>query len=235
MEEKFNGSIDLRFDGMPAIRLESYKPEPNASTWQRLAMATRRRRFSLRDDWEIELKDIDYAEELNGIVRIPAKNKNHQSIVFDGASIPFPWLVSLITIGVLRPLGVMLVGSIVHDFTYQHGVLQVSKDGKEFREVPVPRHISDRLLSDIVGTVNKVSAVGYIAWFAVRIGWIGVRYNKKRFGGKPPLGAYGILFALLLGITYWVNTSNLSSLLTILCGVYMFFYILSLVIYRPKS
>ena len=117
MTEEYDGTIDVVFDGMPSIRLESYKPAYNAGVFQRLAIATKRRRFSLREDWRIELKHIDKADELNGTIEIPAKDSRNKSIVFDGASIPFPWLISLLTIGILRPLGELplhLIHSSVH-------------------------------------------------------------------------------------------------------------------------
>ncbi len=47
---------------------------------------------------------------------------------FDGASVPRPWLVTAVGGGILRPLGVMLIASIIHDFALlgpQEGVGQL--------------------------------------------------------------------------------------------------------------
>lgn len=90
MEEESNGSINVGFDDMPSIKLESYKLDNPASMFERLAIATQRRRFSLRENWTIELKEIHDDVDLNGTIEIPAKSSNNKSIVFDGASIPFP-------------------------------------------------------------------------------------------------------------------------------------------------
>ncbi|NND89607.1 MAG: DUF1353 domain-containing protein [Granulosicoccus sp.] len=230
MNEEFTGSIEVEFEGMPSIRLESYKPAYQASTLQRLAIATRRRRFSLRENWEIELDDVDYSGELNGTVQIPAKHSDEQSIVFDGASIPFPWLISLLTVGVLRPLGVILVGSIVHDYAYQYGYLRISRHGGEFEEVALSRHRADRLFRDIVGTVNRLPAVGYIAWFAVRIGWLWVKYNGKHFGGKVPVFEYAILLLSLISLVYLYSVFGLMTLAACAIGVYFFLYLVSIVV-----
>ncbi len=165
--ENYDGIIDVEFEGMPSIRLESFKTSDDVGMLERLAIATRRRRFSLFEDWTIELGDIDYCDELNGVVKIPAKGSDKKTIIFDGASIPMPWLVSLLTVGVLRPLGVILVGSIVHDYAYQFGSLRLSKAGEEFKDVEISRDRADRLFRDIVGTVNRLPFVGYVAWFFV--------------------------------------------------------------------
>lgn len=234
--ENHDGAIDVEFEGMPSIRLESFKSMDEAGMLERLAIATRRRRFSLFRDWQIELADVDYSDELNGIVEIPSRDSNEKTIVFDGASIPMPWLVSLLTVGILRPLGVILVGSIVHDYAYQYGTLRISKDGGEtFKDVPLSRHRADRLFRDIVGTVNRLPFVGYIAWFFVRIGWLWVRYNGKRFGGKPPLGEFALLILLLVGVG-WVYSTLGSGLATVaFSSVYVVLYIASIAIGRKRS
>ena len=205
--EKYTGSIDVQFDGMPAIKLESYQPGYDAGVGERLAIATRRRRFTLIEDWHIELGDIGYQVGLNGTIEIPVRYPGSgEKIVFDGASIPVPWLISLLTIGILRPLGVALVGSIVHDYAYQYGTLRViSHEGSPAVEIPVERHKADRLFRDIIGTVNRLPPVGYIAWLAVRIGWLWVPYNNKKHTGKKPILEY-IVAILIVAALYWLGT-----------------------------
>lgn len=232
MKETHNGSIDVAFDGMPSIRLETYQAPAGAGFLQRLALATRRRRFSLRENWHITLDDVDFFRDLNGVVEVPAKHSDKQSIIFDGASIPFPWLISLLTVGILRPLGVMLVGSILHDYAYQYGSLRVSRSGGAYEQVPLTRDRADRLFRDVVGTVNELPMVGYIAWFAVRIGWLWVRYNGKRFGGKPPIAEYALLL-VILGVLSWLLMSlGLVKLLALATAGYFIFYFASLIAIR---
>ncbi len=85
--EQYRGSIDVQFEGMPSIQLESFIASEKAGLLERLAIATRRRRFSLREDWSIELGHIDYSSELNGTVEIPHRDAGDEPVVFDGASI----------------------------------------------------------------------------------------------------------------------------------------------------
>jgi hypothetical protein len=229
MNEEFDGSIEVEFEGMPSIRLESYKPTKKSGMLHRLAIATRRRKFSLRENWKLELGDVGYSDELNGTVEIPAKHSDKNSIVFDGASIPFPWLISLLTIGLLRPLGVILVGSIVHDYAYKYGYLRISQNGAEFKEVRLSRDKADKLFRDIVGTVNRLPLIGYIAWFAVRIGWLWVKYDGKRFGGKAPVWEYFVLLLTLLSICYLYVVFGVLNITYFGLGVYIILYIVSIV------
>lgn len=232
--ENYDGTIDVEFEGMPSIRLESFKTIDDAGMLERLAIATRRRRFSLFEDWTIELGDIDYCDELNGVVEIPARDSNKKSIIFDGASIPMPWLVSLLTVGILRPLGVMLMGSIVHDYAYQFGTLRISKGHEDFKEVTISRHRADRLFRDIVGTVNRLPFVGYVAWFFVRIGWAWVKYDGKRFGGKAPIVEYVVLL-MILAVLWWLySMMGLGLSIIAFSSVYVVLYLASLAIGRKR-
>lgn len=232
--ENYDGTIDVEFEGMPSIRLESFKTTDDVGMLERLAIATRRRRFSLNENWTIELSDIDYSDELNGTVRIPSADSDKKTIVFDGASIPLPWLVSLLTVGILRPLGVILVGSIVHDYAYKYGSLQVSTDGAVYKEVQLSRHRADKLFRDIVGTVNSLPFVGYIAWFFVRLGWLWVKYNGKHFGGRAPISEYTLLVVILAGLWWFYSTLGLGISLVVFSSVYIVLYIASVLIGRKR-
>jgi len=233
MNEKFDGSIEVEYEDMPSIMLESYKSLEITSTPGRLAAATRRRRFTLRENWDVELRDVDFSGKLNGTVRIPARrDEENRSIVFDGASIPFPWLVSVLTIGVLRPLGVMLVGSIVHDYAYKYGSLLISKDGDEFEEVRLSRDEADTLFRNIVGTVNKLPIVGYVAWYAVRIGWLWVRYEGKFFGGRAPVVEYVILAIAILFVFQAARLCGSAVLGTFGMTIYGLLYLASIIMNR---
>ena len=232
--ENYDGTIDVEFEGMPSIRLESFKSIDDVGMLERLAIATRRRRFSLFEDWTIELGDINYCQELNGIVEIPARDSHKKTIIFDGASIPMPWLVSLLTVGILRPLGVTLVGSIVHDYAYQFGSLRLAKEGEEFKDVKISRDRADRLFRDIVGTVNQLPFVGYVAWFFVRIGWAWVKYDGKHFGGKAPVGEYAMLLVILAACWWLYSAMGLGLSIFAFSSVYVVLYLASLAIGRKR-
>lgn len=157
-------------------------------------------------------------------------DSNEKTIIFDGATIPMPWLVSLLTVGILRPLGVMLVGSIVHDYAYQFGSLRLSKNDEDFKDVKVSRHSADRLFRDIVGTVNRLPLLGYVAWFFVRIGWAWVKYDGQRFGGKAPVVEYTVLL-MILAILWWLySVMGLGLSIIAFSSVYVVLYLASLAI-----
>ncbi len=266
-----DGILTVSFFGLPAIKLVSvlFTPEDggtsespkNTSTdetyqpswFTRVAESTVRRHFTLERDWEIAISGITFNPRLNGTVTIPARvNCNNASdergelVLFDGASVPMPWLVSCLSLGILRPLGVMLTASIVHDFAFQFGYLLITQSGEErATKVPIAREVADRLFREIIITVNKLPIVGWVAWLAVRLGWFGlVRYKGKRFGGRAPLLELvftTLLFTLpLLYIFMPANASNTDralQVLSVLAGFYLFAYFVTLIclaLRRPR-
>ncbi|MEM9567484.1 MAG: DUF1353 domain-containing protein [Cyanobacteria bacterium P01_E01_bin.34] len=228
--EKYQGCIDIEFQTMPSIDIKSIDGDNPLGVLGRLALATKKREFYLQKSWEIQLNSIKYAPELNGTVRVPVTDKEHKKIVFDGASIPLPWLVSLLTIGILRPLGVMLVGSIVHDYAFKYGhLILVDSNGQE-KEVKVERQTADKLLRDILTTVNGLPPVGFVTYLAVRWGWLFVRYNNMRRGGAFPFLEYLILILLVAGIGAVISAKGIGFFLTCFAAIYLVLYILSLLI-----
>jgi hypothetical protein len=199
--ETYAGKFNIQFNDLPSIELKTIEPEPDARFLKRLAVASKRRVFYLTHDWEIDLDNVPYQPELNGTIQIPA-TVNGERLEFDGASIPFPWLVSLLTIGVLRPLGVMLLGSIIHDFAFKYGYLLVSSKDQPRQKVFIERHIADALLRDIIATFNKMPSIAIIGWLFVRFGWIFVKYNNRRFGGRPPYWQVFLILAVFAGFAY---------------------------------
>ena len=94
----------------------------------------------------------------------------------------------MLTIGILRPLGVLLIASIVHDYAFRHGYLWVKKQSEEPEKVEIERQVADRLFKDIIKVVNGNTIVGFLGWYFVRLGfWLGVPYNGKQWSGKKPL------------------------------------------------
>jgi hypothetical protein len=226
--ERYEGTITVEFEDIPPVRLQTIIPKPELNLLERLALATKRRLFTLRHDWLLKVDNVSYDERLSGTIKIPALDATGKEIPFDGASVPLPWLVSLLTIGILRPLGVMLTASVVHDYAYMYGHIQ-KEDGTV---VKVERHIADQLFKDIIATVNKLPSVGYIAWFFVRIGWLFVKYNNKPRGGKAPFDEYFFFSALLTFIVVIGMRFSFDILLTALVVLYVFFFVLSIIVNR---
>ena len=114
--------------------------------------------------WEIT-KDWRY--ELNGVKYVIPKG-----MVFDGASVPKffrSWL---------SPMGVLLIGGLVHDYGYKYGALL--KGNKKSAEVHNQKEL-DQIFRDINIDVNGFRVLNYVAYYALRLGgfiaWNGHRKN----------------------------------------------------------
>jgi hypothetical protein len=212
---------------LPRIIFKSIITEPNANPLRQLAIATVRRFFYLTEDWKLTLLSTRYPE-LAGEIIIPRKVEGHL-FEFDGASIPLPWLVSLLTIGILRPLGVLLIASIVHDFAFRHGHLWVRKQNGEVEKVSMTRDVTDRLFRDIITVVNGNSIVGFLGWYFVRLGyWLGVRYNGERYTGEKPR-AVGLSFLVILGLLIFIMYRySFANVAFTFLAIYASFYVLTL-------
>jgi hypothetical protein len=226
--EAYKGSIAVAFDDIPPVRLQSILAKKGLTLLGRIALAIKPREFTLRDDWFVDFDAISYAPSLNGTIKIPTHDRDGKEIVFDGASVPLPWLVSLLTSGVLRPLGVMLTASLVHDYAYKYGHLQ-KHDGTP---IEIERHVADRLFRDIIRTVSELPFVAFVAWFAVRLGWPVVKYNKKPRGGKAPVVEYFSLFAVLALLISTAADFNLPALVSVLVAIYVILYLVTATIKR---
>ncbi len=168
------GGEQFSYDGtelsvvMPQIRFISYKPGGRDADAKEGYRPSSRRRFMIAEDWEIGVRH----ELLTGRVSIPK-----ETFHFDGASIPAHALVSFLSFGILRPLGVAFIPSLVHDYAYVHGGVRVDGTYK-----PLEREAADALFRDMFYAVYKgrPSFLGWAAWAAVRLGrFIGVEYNQK--------------------------------------------------------
>ena len=97
-----------------------------------------------------------------------------KGFIFDGASVPKyfrSWL---------SPMGVLLVGGLVHDYAYKFQTLRLS--GKK------PKALSkktqkwcDQLFRDINIDVNGFKIINYGAYYALRLGgWLAWNGHRKR-------------------------------------------------------
>lgn len=123
-----------------------------------LVATSERRRFMLYKPWRIYIPAIDAYP--GGLVHIP------KGTIFDGASIPFPWLMAALTNGLLRPDGVLFIPALIHDFAHQHGGLIFERDGLVFE--PFTRAQADLLFKNMIAEEYPVLAA--IAHAGVRLG-----------------------------------------------------------------
>ena len=117
--------------------------------------------------WTI-VKDFEY--NLNG-----KKYVIHKGFEFDGASVP-KFLATF-----LSPVGVLLMGGLVHDWAYKYASLQ-PKDKKEPLTL-LDQKAADIIFRDINLEVNGFKFLSYLAYWALRIGgfmaWNGHRKKEK--------------------------------------------------------
>ncbi len=201
--EKYCGPLEIEIDEIPSVKLQSIELPSDASAFRKFAIGTRKRKFILTEDWKISVKGMDTSTSLDGVITIPAE-RNGEQIRFDGASVPFPWLISFLSIGSLRPLGVMLIPSIVHDYAFMFGELLVSKTKDEAPvRVEVKRHDADTLFYRMIKTFNGDPVTARLAYVAVRLGWLfGVKYNGYGRGGKPPIMIIGVASLVLASLGF---------------------------------
>ena len=195
MTFEYHYRIDVAFETLPALEPLILKTQ-DRGVFQRFVNATRRRQFKLVEDWEVTLGATRPALGLEGTVVVPVAHAG-QTTILDGASVPLPWVVSYLTFGVLRPLGILLTASVVHDFAYRHGVLLRRGADGALDARPVARHDADALFGDIVASVNQSPVASRIAFHAVRLGWPFVRYAGRWGTGRAPVESWLLLFVAL--------------------------------------
>ena len=113
--------------------------------------------------WEI-VKDFDFTLEGKKYV-IPAGFK------FDGASIP-KFLHMF-----LSPVGVLLIGGLVHDYAYKYETLL--RSNKKDTMGVITQKKADEIFRDINIEINGFYFLNYLAYWALRLGGF-VAWNKHR-------------------------------------------------------
>lgn len=218
MVEQYEKPLRISFE-MPGVRLVSMKSNsskmrtmPSGLTRRLVSwiLSTRRRKFALQKDFVIKIDHFTDAR-LNGTLVIPAYRAG-KPIEFDGASIPMPWLVAALSFDVLRPLGAVLIPSIVHDYLFFYGEVKV--EGKS-KPVTVDRQTADKLFLDLFQTVSGMQWWPWVAWVAVRAGAPFIPYAGQKGGLNKELG-YLSLAVLLLSAFLFFNIPELFWLFVVL-------------------
>lgn len=122
------------------------------------------RTWEIVKDWHFTIRGINYV--------VP------KGFVFDGASVP-KFLASW-----LSPVGVLLVGGLVHDYAYKYQVL-LKKGGKETSHHMTQKE-ADIIFRDINVEQNGFHFLNYLAYWALRLGgfvaWNGHRKRNCKVG-----------------------------------------------------
>ena len=198
---KYSGRlISVTFEELPALEPKLLVTR-SAYLLVRWWKACKRRRFRLVKQWSVDIvchKDRHRLKKLEGTIVIPASN----DYLYDGASVPLPWIVTCATFGVLRPLGIMLTASIVHDYAFRTGGLLLEEpDGQPPKIKSITRCDADFLFREMISTVNGMPIWAFWAWSAVRLGWLSVKYNNRRWAGKAPSAhLLGVVVVLVVAL-----------------------------------
>ena len=123
------------------------------------------RNWEITKDWHFNMDGTDYV--------IPA------GFSFDGASIP-KFLRTFFS-----PVGVLLVGGLVHDYAYKYQTL-LRKNKKETMGI-ISQARADQIFRDININVNGFYVMNYLSYYSLRIGgfvaWNGHRKRNSKIPG----------------------------------------------------
>ena len=161
------GKVKTKFNykGMPKLQ-----PVPIATKgkgfWKAIVMwLLSTRNWVLTDDWKYNIDGEEYV--------IPA------GFQFDGASIP-KFLRTFFS-----PVGVLLIGGLVHDYAYKYKTLLEVNKKKTMGEITQAR--ADEIFRDINVIVNGFYTMNYLAYWSLRIGgfvaWNGHRKRDAKIEG----------------------------------------------------
>lgn len=150
--------------GLPAVQPQLIKTTGLGLISKVKALALPRK-YILKDNWRVEIIGFETVEQvqMDMDICIPANTE------IDGASIPAPWLIALLSFGVLRPMGILFTASIVHDYAFQTGSLPYTAPRKNYFK----RHNADKLFKDMTSVVNETPVAAFFAWWGVRLGSLG--------------------------------------------------------------
>lgn len=149
--------VNLKYDEMPTM-IPIKIPTAGKGFWGAIWMwITGVRTWTIGKDWNFSVNGEDYV--------IP------KGFVFDGASVP-KFLASW-----LSPVGVLLIGGLVHDYIYKYTVLV--KYGKKQTTDVMNQKQADQLFRDINIEQNGFHFLNNLAYWALRIGGF-VAWNGHR-------------------------------------------------------
>ena len=124
------------------------------------------RNWQITKDWHYNIDGTDYV--------IPA------GFTFDGASIP-KFLRTFFS-----PVGVLLVGGLVHDYAYKYTTL-LEKNKKNTMDKLTQKR-ADEIFRDININVNGFYVMNYLAYYSLRLGgFVAWRGHRKRNAKIPGL------------------------------------------------
>lgn len=150
--------VDFKYKFMPVLTPLPIKTKGKGFWKGILLWLMGTRQWKLEQDFNYSLHGEDY--------KIPA------GFEFDGASVP-KFLATF-----LSPVGVLLMGGLVHDYGYKYATLQTAEGGHlGYKD----QKYMDQLFRDICIEVNGFYVLNYLAYYALRLaGFVAWNGHKKR-------------------------------------------------------
>ena len=152
--------VDFSYDELPhmqPIRIPTKEKGFWGAIWLWILTV---RTWTITKDFHFKLRGVEYV--------IP------KGFTFDGASVP-KFLASF-----LSPVGVLLIGGLIHDYAYKYAALK-AKNGPILL---LDQKHADKIFRDINIEVNGFHFLNYLAYYALRLGgfvaWNGHRKRKAK-------------------------------------------------------
>ena len=164
-EKRAKTNLKFNFKGFPELKPIAIKTK-GKGFWKGIALwLLSTRNWELTKDWKYNIDGTEYV--------IPA------GFQFDGASIP-KFLRAFFS-----PVGVLLVGGLVHDYAYKYTTL-LEKNKKNTMDKLTQKR-ADEIFRDININVNGFYVMNYLAYYSLRLGgfvaWNGHRKRNAKISG----------------------------------------------------
>ena len=154
-DKKVDSRVNFKYKDYPVMRPIRIATKGKGFFKMILMWILGTRHWEIANDFEYELNGTKYV--------IPAGFK------FDGASIP-KFLHTF-----LSPVGVLLLGGLVHDYAYKYAALQPKKGAL----LLLDQKKSDEIFRDINIEINGFYFMNYLAYWSLRLGGF-MAWNKHR-------------------------------------------------------
>ena len=164
-DKRATTKLKFYYKGMPKLQPIPIKTK-GKGFWKGILMwLLSTRNWEVTEDWKYNIDGEEYV--------IPA------GFQFDGASIP-KFLRSFFS-----PVGVLLIGGLVHDYAYKYKTLLKKNKKQTMGEIDQKR--ADEIFRDINIIVNGFYSMNYLAYWSLRIGgfvaWNGHRKRNAKIKG----------------------------------------------------
>ena len=154
-DKKVNSRVNFKYKDYPVMRPIRIATKGKGFFKMIMMWLLGTRHWEIANDFEYELNGTKYV--------IPAGFK------FDGASIP-KFLHTF-----LSPVGVLLLGGLVHDYAYKYAALKPKKGAV----LLLDQKKSDEIFRDINIEINGFYFMNYLAYWSLRLGGF-MAWNKHR-------------------------------------------------------